>query len=104
MAEKDPPGLISHVSAERRSHTFSYVSVIADIEEVSRHRRVRMVGMCMYGRHFHDDKRRLGETDELNLCSYEERSGRRGFYREKIAEIVNVHDSSRRHGIVSSIP
>ena len=47
----------------------------------------------MYGRHFHDDKRRLGETDELNLCSYEERSRRRGFYREKIAEIVNVHDS-----------
>ena len=47
----------------------------------------------MYGRHFYDDKRRFGKTDELNLRSDEERAGRRGFYREKIAEIVNVHDS-----------
>ena len=47
----------------------------------------------MHRCHFHNDERRLGETNELNLRFDEEGSRRRGFYRKKIAKIVNIHDS-----------
>ena len=47
----------------------------------------------MHRCHFHSDESWLGETNELNLRFDEEGSRRRGFYRKKIAEIVNIHDS-----------
>ena len=49
--------------------------------------------MCMHRRHFHNDERRLGETNELNLRLDGEGSRCRGFYRKKIAKIVNIHGS-----------
>ena len=47
----------------------------------------------MHRCHFHNDERRLGETNELNLRFDEEGSRRRGLYWKKVAKIVNIHDS-----------
>ena len=93
VTEQDPPALVSHVSTERRRNAFGDVGVIPNIEEVSCHGCVRVVGMRMNRRHFNNNKGWLGQTNKLNLRLDEERSGRRGFNRQNTAKIVNIHDT-----------